>query len=367
MYSNSHTSANRLTFKAYRIENYVFVDIRKKVLELIIMSSPEKKVRALGLCSGGLDSMLAGLVLREQGIEVEWITFETPFFASHKARKASKMTGIPLTVKKITQQYLPMLRNPKCGYGKWMNPCLDCHALMFRLAGDRMEAEGFGFLFSGEVLGQRPMSQTKPSLRYVEKNSGYDGYILRPLSAQKLPETIPEKNGWVDRERLYDFSGRGRKNQIRLAEKFGITDYPAPAGGCLLTDRGYSDRLKDLFDHQPDTTEAELHLLKYGRHFRLADKTKLIVGRTQQDNEQIIRYHDPKKDTVMKTRNVPGPVLLIPGGANTDTIRLAASVCAGYSKAAPDAWVEVQMVSPNGRETLKIKGMPSGEIKAFMI
>jgi tRNA U34 2-thiouridine synthase MnmA/TrmU len=260
-----------------------------------------------------------------------------------------------------------MLRNPNCGYGKWMNPCLDCHALMFRLAGERMEAEGFHFLFSGEVLGQRPMSQTKPSLRYVEKHSGHDGYILRPLSAKKLPETIPEKEGWVDRKQLCDFSGRGRKNQIQLAEAFGITEYPAPAGGCLLTDRGYSNRLKDLFDHQMNTTEAELHLLKFGRHFRLANNTKLIVGRSQKDNEQIIKYHDPKTDTVMKTQNIPGPVLLVPYGADIDTLRLAASICAGYSRASQDTRVEVQVVSPKGRATITTKGILPGEIKAFMI
>jgi tRNA U34 2-thiouridine synthase MnmA/TrmU len=331
------------------------------------MTSQQKKVRALGLCSGGLDSMLAGLVLRKQGIAVEWITFETPFFSSHKARKASKITGIPLTVKKITKKYLSMLRNPNCGYGKWLNPCLDCHALMFRLAGERMNAEGFHFLFSGEVLGQRPMSQTKPSLRYVEKHSGHDGYVLRPLSAKKLPETIPEKEGWIDREQLCDFSGRGRKNQIRLAEAFGITDYPAPAGGCLLTDRGYSNRLKDLFDHQKHTTESELHLLKFGRHFRLPNDTKLIVGRTQKDNEQIIKYHNPKTDMVMKTQNVPGPVLLIPYGADLETLRLAASVCAGYSKAGKDAMVDVQLVSPDGRETISTKGMAPNDIKTYMI
>ena len=332
-----------------------------------IMSSPQKKVRALGLCSGGLDSMLAGLVLRNQGIGVEWITFETPFFSARKARKASKMTGIPLTVQNITRQYLPMLRNPNCGYGKWMNPCLDCHALMFRLAGDRMGAEGFHFLFSGEVLGQRPMSQTKPSLRYVEKHSGHDGYILRPLSAQKLAETLPEKKGWVDRQQLYGFSGRGRKNQIRLAEAFGITEYPAPAGGCLLADRGYSNRLKDLFDHQADTPEAAIHLLKYGRHFRLANDSKLIVGRTQKDNEQIIRYYDPKKDALIKTLKVPGPALLIPGSADTETIRLAASVCAGYSKASTAAAIEVQVVSPAGSEILWAGGMPPEKIKEFRI
>jgi len=197
----------------------------------------------LGLCSGGLDSRLAALVLRNQGIEVEWITFSTPFFSAAKAQQASQLLNIPLRVKNITQTYLKMLNNPHCGFGKQMNPCLDCHALMFREAGAIMKAEKFDFLFSGEVLGQRPMSQTKPSLRYVEKNSGFEGYILRPLCAKRLTETIPEREGIVDRELLLDISGRSRKRQIKLAAEFGLKDYPAPAGGCLLTDKNFSIRL----------------------------------------------------------------------------------------------------------------------------
>ncbi len=166
---------------------------------LFTMISDQNKVRALGLCSGGLDSRLAAMVLRRQGIAVEWVNFETPFFSSAKARQAARLLKVPLTVKKITRTYLEMLKNPPCGYGQHMNPCLDCHALMFRLAGKIMKEKQFDFLFSGEVLGQRPMSQTKPSLRYVEKNSGFEGYILRPLSAKKLPITIPEKEGKVNR------------------------------------------------------------------------------------------------------------------------------------------------------------------------
>ena len=331
------------------------------------MPLKEKKVRALGLCSGGLDSMLAGLVLRKQGIGVEWITFETPFFSSVKARSASERTGIPLTVKNIFDAYLPMLRNPPCGYGKYMNPCLDCHALMFRIAGEIMSEKGFDFLFSGEVLGQRPMSQTKPSLRYVEKHSGYDGLILRPLSAKRLPETIPEKEGWVDRSLLYGFSGRSRKPQIQLAEVFGINEYPAPAGGCLLTDKGYARRLKDLFEHQKTTTEAELHLLKYGRHFRINEDTKYIVGRTRNDNEMIIKYHDSLKDTLLKVRRIPGPVLLIPKGAGKSLVHMAASVCIGYSKADTDTDQEVQVVTPDGKQVLKTKGTSPQEVKKYMI
>jgi tRNA U34 2-thiouridine synthase MnmA/TrmU len=195
-------------------------------------------VRALGLCSGGLDSMLSALVLRRQGIHVEWISFETPFFSADKARRAANQTGIPLHVQDITDEYLVMLQAPPAGFGKNMNPCMDCHALMFRKAGFFMQAHGFDFLFSGEVLGQRPMSQTAPSLRYVEKHSGFDGKILRPLSARRLPETDMERQGLVDRNRLLDLSGRSRKPQMALAAEFGIGAYPSPAGGCLLTDPG---------------------------------------------------------------------------------------------------------------------------------
>src|SRR5210317_1475360 len=183
------------------------------------MEKKNKPVRALGLCSGGLDSMLAGLVLRDQDIDVAWVTFETPFFNAAKARKASNMTGIPLTVKPIFNVYMKMLKNPPAGYGKHMNPCMDCHTLMFKLAGELMQEKNFDFLFSGEVLGQRPMSQNKASLGYVEKHSGFKGYIVRPLSAKNLPLTIPEREGLVDRDRLLDISGRGRNRQIKLAEE----------------------------------------------------------------------------------------------------------------------------------------------------
>ena len=162
------------------------------------MDKEADKVRALGLCSGGLDSMLAGLVLREQGVDVTWVTFETPFFNAAKVRKASEMTGIPLIVRPIFNVYLKMLKEPPAGYGKHMNPCMDCHTLMFKLAGELMQEKNFDFLFSGEVLGQRPMSQNKSSLGYVEKHSGFKGRIVRPLSAANLAATIPENEG-IDR------------------------------------------------------------------------------------------------------------------------------------------------------------------------
>jgi tRNA-specific 2-thiouridylase len=331
------------------------------------MISDRKKVRALGLCSGGLDSMLAGLVLRDQDIEVEWVTFETPFFAAAKARKASKQTGIPLTVEPIYPVYIKMLKNPPAGYGKYMNPCMDCHALMFKLAGEMMNEKKFDFLFSGEVLGQRPMSQNKSSLKYVEKHSGFKGYILRPLSAKKLPETIPEKEGLVNRDLLLDFAGRGRKRQIALAKKFGITDYPAPAGGCLLTDVGYSRRLKDLLAHQENCTEEELHLLKYGRHFRLNRGTKLIVGRTEKDNENILNYHNPQTDTFIDVKDYPSPIALIPHGGSKDIIYLAGSICVGYSKAPNLTPLDVTVKTAKGKHVIQVIGLPPSDVKKLLI
>ena len=324
-------------------------------------------VRALGLCSGGLDSILSALVLREQGIDAHWVTFETPFFSSDKAKKASEQTGIPLTVQRITPVYMKMMRSPSVQYGKNMNPCMDCHALMFRLAGEMMTKNGFDFLFSGEVLGQRPMSQNKTSLRYVEKHSGYDGYIVRPLCAKNLPETPVEKKGLVDRHQLFDISGRGRKQQLQLAEKFGVTDFPAPAGGCLLTDKIFSRRLKDLFGHQETYPEKDLELLKYGRHLRLAPTTKIVVGRTCEDNEKINTCIDPDTDLVLNVDNFPGPLVVMPSGGPEPMLMLAAGICAGYSKASNDLPVTVNVKERKEYRQVTVLGIPPGECKKFMI
>ena len=331
------------------------------------MEKKNKPVRALGLCSGGLDSMLAGLVLRDQDIDVAWVTFETPFFNAAKARKASNMTGIPLTVKSIFNVYMKMLKNPPAGYGKHMNPCMDCHALMFKLAGELMRAKNFDFLFSGEVLGQRPMSQNKSSLGYVEKHSGFKGYIVRPLSAANLPLTIPEKEGLVNRDRLLDISGRGRNRQIKLAQKFGISDYPAPAGGCLLTDKNFSNRLRDLFDHQDECTEEELHLLKHGRHFRLNPEAKLIVGRTEGDNENILKYHNPTVDTVLDLKDYPSPIGLVPRGADKNAIHLAAAICTGYSKAPKLSPVDVVIKTSGEKKVIQVIAILPEDVAGMLI
>ncbi len=331
------------------------------------MAAEKETVRALGLCSGGLDSILSGLVLRKQGIDVHWVTFETPFFSAAKAKNASQHTGIPLMVRNITPVYMQMMRSPSVILGKHMNPCMDCHSLMFRLAGEIMTQKGFDFLFSGEVLGQRPMSQTRTSLRYVEKHSGYIGSIVRPLSAKRLPETIPERDGLVDRERLLGLAGRSRKPQLQLAKSFGVTQFPAPAGGCLLTDKLFSRRLKDLFDHQADYPEKDLNLLKFGRHMRLDPTTKIVVGRTRQDNEQINRCIDPATDMVLKVDDFPGPLVVIPGGGSEPMVMLAAGICAGYSKAPNHTPVTVNVRLGGHRRQVTVMGIPPAENQRFMV
>jgi tRNA-uridine 2-sulfurtransferase len=331
------------------------------------MITNQEKIKALGLCSGGLDSILAALVLQKQDIGVEWICFETPFFSADKAKKAAGMIRIPLMVKNITELYMQMLKNPKCGYGKNMNPCMDCHALMFRLAGEIMAEKGFHFLYSGEVLGQRPMSQTRPSLKYVEKHSGMRGYIVRPLSARKLDETIPEKNGWVDRNKLLDISGRGRKRQIELAQEFGITDYPAPAGGCLLTDKGYCHRLKDLVDQKVNVSRNELMLLRFGRHFRTPSGMKIIVGRTREDNENILKYYDPQVDIMMRVKNYPSPIVLVSSNASEEELYLAAALCAGYAKLSEKVSIEVETSGIKGNKMLRVFPLNPSDVAHLLI
>jgi tRNA U34 2-thiouridine synthase MnmA/TrmU len=244
---------------------------------------------------------------------------------------------------------------------------MDCHTLMFKLAGEMMPEGNFDFLFSGEVLGQRPMSQNKQSLHYVAKHSGYKGYILRPLSAKNLPETIPEKEGLVDREQLLDIAGRGRKRQMALAEQFGITEYPAPAGGCLLTDKNYSNRLREIFEHQENCTENELHLLKYGRHFRLNPDYKLIVGRTEKDNEQILKYCDPATDILIDVKDYSSPIGLVPCSAPDNAVLLAASICTGYSRAPKLSPVDVVIKRAKKEKVVQVIAIQPGDVRKLMI
>jgi len=274
------------------------------------------KIRAVALFSGGLDSILAVKLIQEQGIEVKGVNFKTPFFGLNEAFMMAKDLDIDLEIIDITEELLGILRNPKHGFGKNMNPCIDCHALMFKKAGEYMIRIGAFFILSGEVLGERPMSQNKNSLSIIESESGFEGRILRPLSALLLPESIPEKEGLVDRNKLWDISGRSRKRQMELAAKMGIKDYPSPAGGCKLTDPGFSKRLRDLFAQENISLE-DIELLKLGRHFRLCRNIKLIVGRNKEENEQLNNFFQVG-DFLFKAKNLKGPISLLKKGSKAD-------------------------------------------------
>jgi tRNA-specific 2-thiouridylase len=288
--------------------------------------------KAMGLISGGLDSILAARVILEQGIEVIGVAFITPFFGSRGAEQATQAAGIPLRILDITETHLRMVRSPKHGYGGNMNPCIDCHILMLREAGVLMERESGDFLFTGEVLGQRPMSQNKVALRIVERESGYAGRVLRPLSAKLLEEAIPEQQGLVDRQRLMAISGRSRKQQLELARHYHITEYLTPAGGCLLTDPIFSRRLRDLFGHDDQVQIRDIELLKVGRHLRFSPTLKMIVGRNARDNERISQLL-VSEDDLLKVEEYPGPLCLIPYGGSCDDVTKAAAICIRYSDA----------------------------------
>jgi len=275
--------------------------------------------------------MLAAELIRRQNIDVLCLTFKTPFFGAEKAQAAAKQMNLPLAVEDITDQHLKMLKSPRYGYGKNMNPCIDCHILMLQEAGKKMVETGADFIFTGEVLGQRPMSQGKQSLHVVAKNSGFPDYILRPLSAGLLEPTKAETEGKVDRTQLLSISGRSRKEQMQMATDFGITDYSPPAGGCLLTDPIFSRRLRDLFSHQQNHDINDLDLLKYGRHFRADDHGKIIVGRNNNDNEKL-RGLTTDNDFVLFMADFPGPYVVIPHGIAA-LLPLAASLCVRYSDA----------------------------------
>jgi tRNA U34 2-thiouridine synthase MnmA/TrmU len=311
--------------------------------------------------------MLSGLVLKNQGIEVTWVSFETPFFTSEKAVNASAVCDIPLITKDITRPYLDMMQTPKAGFGKNMNPCMDCHALMFETAGEMMQEMGVDFLFSGEVLGQRPKSQTKNALQYVEKNSRFKGFILRPLSALCLPETSMETSGLVDRSQLLDINGRSRKRQMALARDLGITEYPAPAGGCLLTDPGFSNRLKDLFYVQKTREVRQIHLLKYGRHFRLTDVCKLVIGRSKTDNDNILAWANPAADVLLNHAWLPGPTALLTGRFTKAEIEKAAAMTAAYTRAPENNPTEIRVTVNHGHTRITVVPSMAPKLASLMI
>ena len=291
-------------------------------------------MKAIALLSGGLDSTLAARVVMEQGIELEALNFMTVFCTCTNrgatclaSQKAVETLGIPLKVFNVSEEYLSVVKHPKHGYGRNMNPCIDCRIFMLKKAKTYMAESGASFIVTGEVLGQRPMSQRKDAMRLIEKEAGLEGFILRPLSAKVLQVTVPEKEGWVDREKLLRIQGRSRKPQIELAEQYGVRDYPCPAGGCLLTDPGFAKRMKDLVANRPDFSLNDVHLLKMGRHFRFSRDVKLVVGRNEEENQKIQTFSQ-EEDILLKVSNLPGPLSLLRGKPDEGDVERAAAITA---------------------------------------
>ncbi len=317
----------------------------------------KKRVRAIGLISGGLDSLIAAKLLQDQGIEVIGMTFSSPFWDCRKAVAIGEKAGIPMKVLDIAEEHFSIVKRPVYGYGSNMNPCIDCHALMIRKAGESLDKEGADFIFTGEVVGQRPMSQRREALRTVEKLSGYEGKVLRPLSAKLLPETIPEVMGLVDRSKLLGIGGRGRKEQLKLASHYGIEEYETPGGGCLLTKEGYAKKLKVLLAHFPDASVRHAELLKHGRLFVIQEKFCLIVGRQAGDNAAIMAL-SRKEDIVFSCDRIPGPVgILIHSGVNCapEIIEECAEIVASYSDADRNARINIIYKCSGETRTVEVK------------
>ncbi len=316
-------------------------------------------IKAVGLISGGLDSTLAARVLMEQGIEVHGFNYATGFCSNDQRRavgrpgeslerlrnealRAGSDLGIQVEIVPVEKEYFKVVTSPKFGHGAHMNPCIDCRIFMLKKARDQMDAVGARFVFTGEVLGQRPMSQHLAALRTIEKEAGLEGLLLRPLSAQHLPETIPEKRGWVDRARLLAISGRSRRGQIALAETFGIADFPQPSGGCCsLTDETFSRRLRDVLSHQvpfePGTEDSVL--LKVGRHFRLSHQVKVIVGRDEAENAFLARHLGGR--WWLEVPDAGSPLVLVQGELDEGLKRFVAGIAARYSSRKNEPEVEV--------------------------
>ncbi len=282
-------------------------------------------VKALGLFSGGLDSILAAKIIKKQGIKVELVNFYTPFFPPKNAIEMARQIGTPIKDIDVTRDYLKMLRKPKHGYGSEMNPCIDCKIFMLKKARKYAKKIGAKFIFTGEVLGERPMSQNKNALQLIQKEAGFE--ILRPLSARLLPITEAERK-WVKRSKLLDISGRRRQKQIKLAKEFGIDKYPTPAGGCLLTDKEFARKISYLLKKK-NVTKEDLELLKVGRHF-IYKNNKIIVGRNENENKRLLELKQ-KTDYIFEVPEVGSPITILQGPKTKDSIEKAAQLTARYS------------------------------------
>ena len=338
--------------------------------------------KAVALISGGLDSLLAARVMQEQGIHVEGINFFTGFCVeghTHAIRKkdrakprrnnalwVAEQLGIKLHIVDIIEEYKDVLLNPKHGYGANLNPCLDCKIFMVQKAKEWIEANGFDFIITGEVIGQRPKSQRKDTMPVIAIESGAEDRLLRPLCAKNLPPTLPEQEGWVDREKLYDFEGRTRKPQMALASQFGFEEYAQPAGGCcFLTDASYSQKLTDLWKARGERSYEfdDIMLLKVGRHIRPRPHFKLIIGREDGENKFLEGYR--KQFTHLFTTSHNGPLVLLDGKAGEEDLQLAAEVTARFSQGRSADRVDVEIHPLNADPvTLSVKPMSGSAIPA---
>ncbi len=306
--------------------------------------TPGEKVKAVSLLSGGLDSILATRVVQDQGIDVLALHFITPFFGDDKRGREAEVEasyleryGVRLRIVDVSDEYLEVLASPRYGYGKNFNPCVDCKIFLIRKAAEIMQREGARFLITGEVLGQRPMSQRRDAMNAIAKHTGVRELLLRPLSARLMPPTAPERNGWVDRSRLYDFSGRNRKPQMDLAERLGITEYPTPAGGCRLTDPILAGRVRRYFEAtEPDARRADdIRLLLVGRPYRFPAGGLLTMGRSREENDAVARlFRDG--DRFGQVLGVPGPLGLFRPAGETDERPLAAAALVRHCPKAPE-------------------------------
>ncbi len=324
------------------------------------------KRKAIALYSGGLDSTLAILVMQQQNIDVLAITFLTDFgcdggdssSCSKNPGPAAAKFGFALKLCHLGPKFVQIVKQPRHGHGRNMNPCIDCRILMLKEAGALMEMIGADFVITGEVLGQRPMSQQRHTLNLIEKESGLAGRVVRPLSARLLPATLPETQGIIDRDRLLAMNGRTRKPQMALARELGLTDYPSPAGGCLLTDPIYSRRLQDLLGSTPDPDDRDLALLRVGRHFRPSGECKIIVGRNESENSAIEKLQRPG-DVLLYVDGVGSPFVLLTGPDAGKHLDLGAMLCARYSDKKHEPEVAVTVLGSTAASQVRTR--PAGE------